>query len=194
MIKPTVLLAVLLAIPVLATAAPKKRANLLQPLEDEMTAKGELPKLMMKALKNGDRCIYDDKRWEQATHDGVSISDLYEMLQGAVFCWQDTEKKASKAGEGNQPAADYFRARARHIEAYRSYIWAMEAKGTNNRLLTCKRLKVAVEEVTAAITSADGLAEKFTSESGQALAAFATAQGDSLSAMITDEYSNQKCD
>jgi len=192
-----VLLVALLLAPAVADAVPPqkpKRPMLLQPLQDELAGRGEIGKDAQKALKVGERCMNDDKRWDQALKDGLPVNDIYEMLQGAVFCWQNAEKKATKAGEVAKPATDYFAARARYIESFRTYIWGIEAKLIGDRLSTCKRLKTATTEAGTANTTADGLVEKFTTEDGKILAGATIRSAVDLGTTIADEYKRQKCE
>jgi len=189
------LLAAVLLVPASATAKPKDRPKLLQPLEDELTAKGELSKDLSKLLKVGEFCMSDDKRWDKAMSDGqTSISIIREMLIDSVVCWQRAEKKAGKLGEAASPAAEYYAARARYMETFRSFIWAIEAKNVQDRLSVCKRLKTAMDEAGAANTAADGLADKFTTEDGKVLALATMQTSKGLGEQITDEYANQRCE
>jgi hypothetical protein len=191
--KLTILLAALLLMPVLATAAPKKRPLLLQPVQDEMAAKGEITKDIAKVLKKSEICMQDDKRWDKALQDQGSITEIYEMLRSAVFCWQNAEKKSAKIGEAANPAGDYVQARARYIEAFRSYLWGIEAKLMADRLNTCKRLKVAAKEAATAIAAADGLVDKFSTDDGKALAQATAVSSAQLGNTIGEELKRQQC-
>ena len=195
-----VVLLVAAFVPLTAAAAPgkkvkkPKKAELLAPLQDEMEAQGELHKLVTRSIRDADRCMLDDKRWNQALEDALPVNSIYEMLQGQVFCWQDAEKRAKKGGAPNEPALAFMAARARYVEAYRTYIWGIEAKLLGDRINTCTRMTSAVKEASAAEDAAAGLAEKFSTPEGQALGKYQTDQTGFLVNMVGDEYARQKCD
>ena len=125
---------------------------------------------------------------------GLPVSRIYEYLQSAVFCWQTAEKKATKVGDSAEPAASYYAARARYIESFRSYIWGIEAKLAGDKMMTCKRLKVAATEAVIANTASEGLAEKFATDDGKLLGAVTTTSATELGATIASELEHQKCD
>ncbi len=192
-------IAVLLLLPSLAGAAPKKKPikfEYLQTLYDE--AIDGVPedghRDIGKAIKVADRCSLDDARWAKAMDDGqTQVNVLYEMLQGAVVCWQGAERRVTKHGSLEAPTA-FVAARTRYLEAFRSYIWAIEAKLASDRQSTCTRLKTALTEVEKAAEATNGLVEKFKAEANQMLAAKAAADAKGLADTIADETANQRCE
>lgn len=193
----TRLILCLLALSLPTIAAAKEKApkpSFVQPLLDELATRGELSKDQSKALKAAHRCIDSDRNWERGQDNQLTPTQLYEAASGAVVCWQGAEKKATKLGEAMVPATGWIAARARYLEAYRDYLWAIEAKLKGDRIFTCKRLVTAMGAREKMVDSHKGLAESFTVEHAQGFGALQTSLSDALAQSIEGEHGNQKCE
>jgi len=185
---------VCLLVPMMANAKGKKKKPLqLQPLADELAVRGEISDDMLKTLRFADRCRQSDKRWERGMAEEVPINQLYEQLAGAVFCWQSAEKKSTKLGEAFEPVTRWVATRARYIETFRGYVWAIDAKLAGESAQVCRRLATAAEQAIAGNKSADRLKEFYSVESAKMLAARVDADVEQASAMIAREIEVQKC-
>lgn len=193
------LLALALLLPAAAAAGKKpmkRKPLLLDPLGVEIAAKGEFTDDLYKTLRVADRCLDGDKHWQREQErpgTNVPVNSLYELLSGAVVCWQGAEKKATKAGEPFAPATPWIVARARYLEAYRSFMWAIVAKMEGDRAVVCRRLETAREEAGAAITAGSGLADLFNNTEAKSMGLQLDQEAQALGAMIEDEYRHQKC-
>ncbi len=178
-----------------AQKAKKAKEMLLAPLAAEFApAEGEeLSKDSKKALNVSERCLKQDRSWLRAQENQVPVNQLYESLSSAVVCWQGAEKKAAKAGEVAAPLAWWTAARARYIESYRTYLWAIDAKLAGDRAFVCRRLGSALTESNLAIDASEGLSDKYKGVAAQALAAQLMADVGGLSSAIGSEHKNQGC-
>lgn len=178
-----------------ALAAPKARAMLLQPLADELAVPEgqEQSKDVVKGLNVAERCLKQDRSWQRSQENQVPVNQLYESLSSAVVCWQGAEKKAQKAGEPGAPLAWWTTARARYIESFRTYLWAIDAKLAGDRAFVCRRLGSAMVEKAAAEAAGAGLADKYQQVAAQALAAQLSADIGGLAEAIEAEHKNQGC-
>jgi hypothetical protein len=189
-----------LLVPVAAQAGkkPMKRKPLqLDPLGEEVATRGEYTDDLYKALRKADRCLDTDRNWqrdqERPGDSRISPNSLYELLASSVVCWQEAEKKALAQGEVFAPAALWISARARYIETYRQFVWAISAKMDGDYGKTCRRLAEATELLGDTQSSAKGMAEKYTLPGAQALGAQADAEAEALAGMVLSEVSVQKC-
>ncbi|HCP45056.1 MAG TPA: hypothetical protein DIU15_03390 [Deltaproteobacteria bacterium] len=176
-----------------AKGKKKKKPLQLQALVDELAARGEVSDDMMKAIRFADRCRDSDKRWERGMEDQVPVNQLYEQLAGAVFCWQSAEKKAGKLGGAFEPVTRWVATRARYIETFRGYVWAIDAKLAGESAQVCRRLGAAAEQASAGHKSAEGLIDLYTVEAAKMLAARVDADVEQAGAMIAREIEVQKC-
>ncbi len=187
-----------LVLPAAAVAGkkPLKRKPLqLDPLGAEIAAKGEFTDDQWKTLRVASRCLDSDRNWQREQErpgTNVPVHSIYELLSSAVVCWQGAEKKAVKAGEAFAPTP-WVVARARYLEAYRSFMWAIIAKLEGERERVCGRLDTAKDEASAAITAAAGLADKFETTEAKEMGFQLDQEAQALGAMIEDEYRHQKC-
>ncbi len=196
--RPALLLVVLsLLLPTAAVAKELKRKPLkkLDVLGIELAAKGEYSDDMYKAVRKADRCLEADRNWlrEQERPDPVPVTQLYELVAGAVVCWQGAEAKALKLGPEFEPATLWIQSRTRYIESFRSFLWGIVAKYDGEQAVTCRRLTTAMEEAAAMQAASMGLATKYTTEGAQALGAQADGEAAALGQMIADEFRHQKC-
>ncbi|MCP4869725.1 MAG: hypothetical protein GY898_13510 [Proteobacteria bacterium] len=194
------LLALALLVPAAAMAGKKpmkRKALQLDPLGEEVAARGEYTDDLYKVVRKADRCLATDTTWqreqERPGDAAIHPSSLYEMLASSVVCWQEAEKKALAAGEIFAPSAAWISARARYMEAYRQFVWAIVAKLDGNQTTTCKRLVESVAMTNTARDAATGLADRFTVASAQALGAQADSEAQALTGMILGEAEAQKC-
>ena len=192
------LLLVILALLVPATASAGKAKKKSKPLElqglaDELAAAGEVTDDMAKVLRFADRCFKGDKRWERSMEDEVPINQLYEQLAGSVTCWQTAEKKATKLGDVFALPTKWVSARTRYIEAFRGYVWAIDAKLDGESAQVCRRLTEAIRQAGSANVASDGLVDTFSGEAAKALAAQVDAQADEVGQVIAREFETQKC-
>jgi hypothetical protein len=176
----------------LAAKEPKP-LRVLGPLSLELSEQGALTGDADKALRQADRCIDSDKQWERAQVNEVPLTQLYETLSSAVVCWQDAEKKGEKLGESYLPAQRWVAARARYVEAYRSFVWAGTAKREGDLMAVCKRLTESMRIVGDANTAAAAMTGLHTSPESQALAAALDQSTRGLGEAIADEFEHQKC-
>jgi len=188
------LLSLLIALPALAAKKEPKPLKQLQPLVDETALVGPVSKDAFKALRYADRCLTSDKNWERAQQNQVPINQFYEMLSSAVVCWQTAEKKLGKVGESVVTAGLWVSARARYMEAFRAYVWGVDAKQSGKRNQVCRRLKEATTLAVAANEASSGIVDKFTDANAKGLAMAADQLSEQLGAQIATEFSNQKCD
>jgi hypothetical protein len=191
------LLALLLSAP-LAHAGPKQpkqpKPLLLQPLVDEMQP-GETPltKAQDLAVRRSEACLKQDGNWLRAQENQVPVNQLYELLSSAVVCWQGAEKKAAAGGEEAAAVARWTAGRTRYMEAFRSWIWAIDAKISNDQRHICQRLTTASQEGAAAIQAADGLSGFYEGAAARALAMQLAADSKSLAEAVGGEFKNQRC-
>ncbi len=182
-------------VPALAHAGPKKpKELLLQPLVDEMKD-GDTPltKGQEIAAKRAEACLKQDMNWVRGQQNDVPINQLYESLGSAVVCWQGAEKKTASFGEEAAPVHWWTAGRARYIESFRSWVWALDAKQSGDTRHVCKRLQSASAEGVAALDAAEGLADKYQGASAKALAYQLETDGKSLGEAISGEIKNQRC-
>lgn len=195
---PVLLLALALLLPAVAVAKKplKRKPLMLDPLGVEIAAKAELDDDLWKTLRVADRCLDGDKNWKREQErpgTNVPVNSIYELLSSSVVCWQGAEKKAIKAAEPFAPATPWISARARYIEAYRSFMWAIVAKLEGDRSGVCKRLETAREEASTAVTAASGLADRFDSPEARSMGLQLDQEAQTLSVMVEDEHRHQKC-
>jgi hypothetical protein len=185
----------LLLVPLLAQAAPKKAKELLlQPLVDEITQPGvELTKAQTIAVKRSETCIKQDRNWLRAQQDEVPLTQLRELLDSAVVCWQGAEKKSAAGGEETARIHWWTTGRARYIESLRTWLYAMEAKYSNDKRHICQRLDSAARSGAAAVNASEGLAEKYEGAKAKALAFQLSTDSTSLHEAILDEVKHQRC-
>lgn len=194
MIRSLILVFALALVPLAADAAPKKKELLLQPLLDEMVPAGAVAtKAQDKAIKRSESCLKQDRNWLRAQNDEVPLNQLYELVGGAVVCWQGAEKKSAAGGEESAVVHWWTQGRARYIETFRSWLWSLDAKLSGDNRHVCKRLDVALKEGNAAAEAADGLAEKYEGAAAKALAHQLSADATALNQAVTSEYANQRC-
>ena len=191
-----VALTLLLPAAALAKKPVKRKAMVLDPLGVEIAARAEFTDDLWKTLRVADRCLDGDKNWvreQERPGTNVPVNSIYELLSSSVVCWQGAEKKALKAGEPFGPVAVWVAARARYIEAYRSFMWAIVAKLDGDRSGVCRRMETAKEEGAAAIRAAAGLADLFDSTDAKAMGLQLDQEAQAMGVMIEDEYRHQKC-
>ena len=191
-----VALALLLPAAALAKKPLKRKPMVLDPLGAEIAARGELTDDLWKVLRVADRCLDGDKNWKREQErpgTNVPVNSIYELLSSSVVCWQGAEKKAGKAGEPFAVVTPWVSARARYIEAYRSFMWAMVAKLESDRSGVCRRLETARTEGAAAITAAAGLADGFESAEAKSMGLQLDQEARGLGVTIEDEYRHQRC-
>lgn len=192
------ILLVLLAaalVPALAQGAPKQaKEMLLQPLVDEMK-QGDAPltKGQEVAAKRAEACLKQDANWLRGQRNEIPLNQLYELLGSAVVCWQGAEKKSASFGEEAAAVLGWTAARARYMESFRSWIWALDAKFANDQRHLCQRLKSASSEGIAALKATDGLAESYSGPTAKALAYQLHNDTKTLAEAISSEVKNQRC-
>ena len=190
------LLALTLA-PAPADAAPKAKVLLLQPLVDELTpagVDGAFSKEQERAIKRSEACLQQDGNWLRAQRDEVPVGQIYELVGGAVVCYQGAEKKVTEAGEAAAPILAWTVARRHYIESFRSYLWALDAKLSGDKRHVCQRLKEAEHEGVAAAGAADGLVDRYEKAPAKTLAAQLMADVKGLNEAILAEVKNQRCE
>ena len=190
-------LSIALLLPGLAVAKKKAPKPLvLEPIAVDLRVDGaELSKDQLKALKVAGRCVKDDALWARALENREPLTQIYEMLAGAVVCWQGAEKRAGKVAEEFSAAKSFITARTRYIEMLRSFYFALGEKfraGADHDRL-CDRLRAAVGEAAAANEAASGLIEKFNNDPARQLAAQLDADIRGTGEQVAAEYKNQKC-
>ncbi|MBJ95378.1 MAG: hypothetical protein CMP23_13025 [Rickettsiales bacterium] len=178
----------------LAAGKVAKPLKHLEAMAEQARLKGDLSKEARRALKYADRCFSDDGIWERAVDNRASVNEIYEALSGAVICWQSAENKFAKAGAGLELPNRWVAARARYIEAFRGYLWGIDAKMSGDRTQACRRLRTATRQVGAANEAAAGLAEGFTVEEARKLALATQQQSAEMGSIIATEFQNQKCE
>lgn len=194
MVRSLILVFALALVPVAADAAPKKKELLLQPLMDEMVPTGATAtKAQEKAIKRSESCLKQDNNWLRAQRDEAPLNQIYELVGGAVVCWQGAEKKSAAGGEESAPVHWWTSGRARYIETFRSWLWSLDAKLSGDVRHVCKRLDVAVKEGGAAAAASENLAEKYQGAAAKALAHQLSADITALNEAVTSEYANQRC-
>jgi hypothetical protein len=192
------LVTVALLVPAVAVAKKplKRKALTLDPLGEEVAAAGEYTDDLYKVMRTADKCLDGDKNWKREQErptDSLPVNQIYELLSSSVVCWQGAEKKAGKAGEIFAPASTWITARARYIEAYRSFLWAIVAKLEGDRVNVCRRLKTAMDEGLIAKQTASGLADGFAGTDAKSMGLQLDQEAQLLMAQIEDEYKHQKC-
>jgi hypothetical protein len=185
------LILALLLLPLSVQARPKG-PSLIEPLVAELTL-DPANKDQAKAIKAAERCLDTDSLWERAQENNDPISQVYESLTTAVTCWQGAEKKAAKAGEAMGSLPAWVSARARYLESFRSFVWALDAKFAGNQTYICKRLQTARVEGAAAVVAAENLVDRFGTNEAKALAAAQEATTAAMAQNIADEFAHQKC-
>jgi hypothetical protein len=188
------LLPLLVAVPALAAKKAPKPLKHLQSLVDEVATAGAVSDDAFKALRYADRCLVADKNWERGMDNQIPINQLYEQVGGAVTCWQTAEKKLARVGESVAVPATWVSARARYIEAFRGYLWGIDAKLGGKRNQVCRRLREATVQAVAANEASASLADKFKGEAARLLAAAAEQMSGQLGQTIAAEFKHQKCD
>jgi hypothetical protein len=187
-------LVLLLAAPLEAANKAPKPLKFLSALVDEAASKGELGKDAHKALRYADRCLVDDGNWERGLKNQVPVNQTYELLGGSVMCWQSAEKKFQKVAGSLLIPAKWVSARARYIEAFRGYLWGIDAKMSGDRTQACRRLREATRQAVLANESSAGLADSFAVDAAKALALAAEKMSGEMGAIIATEFKNQKCE
>lgn len=180
----------LLLVPALAFAAPKAKVMKLQPLIDEVGASAS--KEALAAVQAAERCLKLDENWEMAQEQRIPPNQLYELLATAVVCWQGAEKKAGKAADG-APLVAWTAARARFVESYRSFVWAIDAKVSSNNEHVCKRMKTAQTELAAALAAADKLDGAMQTAAAKGWAAAQAKSTRDFASIFEGEASAQRC-
>ncbi len=193
--RPLLLLLAALLLPAAGQAAPKKAKELLlQPLVEEMKApEVELTKAQAVAVKRSESCLQQDSNWLRAQQNQVPVSQLYELLGSAVVCWQGAEKKAAAAGAEGLALHGWTAGRTRYMESFRSWMWAVDAKMSNDRRHICQRLETASKEALASVQAADGLAERYQGAGAKAMAFQLEADSKVMAETVSTEYKNQRC-
>ncbi len=187
-------LCLLVAAPLEAAKKAPKALKFLPALVEEASSKGELSKEAYKALRYADRCLGDDRNWERGMKNQVPVNETYELLGGAVMCWQTAEKKLTKVGDSLAAPAKWVSARARYIEAFRGYLWGIDAKMSGARAQACRRLREATRQAVLATEASVGLADLFSVESAKALALATEQMSVEMGAVVASEFKNQKCE
>ncbi len=187
-------LSLLIAAPLHAAKKAPKPLKFLSALVDEAASHGEITKAAHKALRYADRCLVDDGNWERGMKNQVPVNQTYELLGGSVMCWQTAEKKFAKAGEALAVPAKWVTARARYIEAFRGYLWGIDAKMSGERSQACRRLREATRQAGVANEASVGLAAAFTADSAKALALAAEQLSGEMGVIVATEFKNQKCE
>lgn len=197
---------VVLALSVLILLAPaaalagkpvKRKPMQLDPLGVEVAAKGEYTDDLYKVLWSANGCLEGDRNWQREQErpgSNVPVYEIYELLSSSVVCWQMAEKKAGKAGDVFAAAAAWIVARARYIEAYRGYMWAIDAKLEGDRSQVCRRLAAATPQVDAAVQAATGLADAFSQPDGKSMGLQLQQESLGLKGQVEDEIRHQKCE
>lgn len=177
-----------------AIAAPKPPKLLkLQPFADDLGTKGELSEDTWKALKAVDSCLRDDGLWS-SSGEGRTANQIYELAASGVLCWQGASKKVQRAGEQAAPLQRWTDARMKYVEAFRQYIWGIDAKLEGDRKATCTRLIDAARLSGEAQVLAEGLAAAWTLPDAQALATWLDGETRGLGQTISAEAKSQKCE
>jgi len=187
-------IALFISMPAQAAKKQPKPLKHLSALVEEVAAHGEISKEAHKALSYADRCLRDDATWERGMQNQVPVNQTYELLSGAVMCWQSAEKKFAKVGDSLSVAGKWVSARARYIEAFRGYLWGIDAKMSGERSQACRRLREAVRQAALANDASVGLADAFTVDSAKALALAAEKLSGEMGAIVASEFKNQKCE
>ncbi len=187
-------ISLLIAAPLQAAKKEPKPLKFLSALVEEVAARGEISKEAHRALSYADRCLRDDSTWERGMKNRVPVNQTYELLGGAVMCWQSAEKKFAKVGESLSVPAKWVSARARYIEAFRGYLWGIDAKMSGERSQACRRLREATRQAGLANTASVGLADAFTADSAKALALAAEKLSGEMGVIVATEFKNQKCE
>ena len=187
------ILTLALALP--AVAAPGKKELVSQPLIDELAARGPLPEKALKVMRPVERCLRDDKTWERGLGNELTANQLYELMASAVTCWQTTEKRLTKAGPDYAAVLPFVVARARYVEAFRDYLWGVDARlSSKDPSQVCRRFKTALASATTANDVARGLADSFGADTAKALAAGQDKLAADLGGYIAKEYEDQRCE
>ncbi len=186
-------LLVALLLPTPVAVAKKAKPLKLQPLVDELAARGVAVDDVMKTVKVAERCLQGDSHWKRDMDNRAPLNQLYEGLVSSVTCWQMAANKFTKAGEPVAPILPWVTARLRYVEGLRGYLWAMEAKMKGERTQVCKRLSEAIKQAAEANKVADGLADGFQVEEAKALAQAADQQAAELGEMVAQEVTSQRC-
>ena len=178
-----------------ADAVPKAaKEMLLQPLVDEMKQGDEpLTKEQEIAAKRAEACLKQDGNWLRGQQNEIPLNQLYELLGSAVVCWQAAEKKTGTFGEPAAAVHAWTAARTRYMECFRGWVWALDAKMSNDPRHVCKRLKAASSAGAAALVASDGLAEKYKSPTAKALAYQLQNDSKTLGEAVASEIKNQRC-
>ena len=188
------LLSLVVAAPIRAAQKAPKPLKFLSALVDEAASRGEITKEVQRALRYADRCLADDGNWERGMKNRVPVNQTYELLGGAVMCWQSAEKKFAKVGGVLDVPGKWVSARARYIETFRGYLWGIHAKMNGARSQACRRLREATRQAVLANKASTGLADQFTVDAAKSLALAAEQMSADMGEIVAAEFKNQKCE